>query len=84
MKHLTFKFKFRAPRDPLVVKMEPPKNTERGERALDAIADGKMPVPDGYRGLTKAQLHSLGVRGVRLSKKHGLTYVDITPKRHDT
>lgn len=83
-KPLTFRFKFRAPvagPQPLVLDLT------RGSQKPDVLAmlaEGKAPVPDGLEGLTKGQLGSLGISKVRLSKKHGSRYVDITPKRYDS
>jgi hypothetical protein len=51
---------------------------------LGMLADGKAPIPNSLQGLSKGQLSSLGITKVRLSKKHGSRYVDLTPKRYDS
>jgi hypothetical protein len=85
----TFKFKFRLPASekpplglpPLVIDLS---QASQKPDVLGMLADGKAPIPNSLQGLTKGQLASLGVSKVRMSKKHGSRYVDVTPKRYDS
>lgn len=89
MSPLTFKFKFRLPASekpplglpPLVVDLS---NGSQKPDVLGMLAEGKAPIPESLQGLTKGQLSSLGINRIRLSKKHGSRYVDVTPKRYDS
>jgi len=88
-KPLTFRFKFRLPASekptppltPLTIDL-----TLASQRldVLGMMAEGKAPIPNSLQGLSKGQLSSLGITKVRLSKKHGSRYVDLTPKRYDS
>jgi hypothetical protein len=85
----TFKFKFRLPASekpplglpPLVIDLS---NGSQKPDVLAMLAEGKAPIPESLQGLTKGQLSSLGINRIRLSKKHGSRYVDVTPKRYDS
>ena len=89
MSPLTFKFKFRLPASekpplglpPLIVDLS---NGSQKPDVLGMLAEGKAPIPESLQGLTKGQLSSLGINRIRLSKKHGSRYVDVTPKRYDS
>jgi len=86
---LTFRFKFRLPASekpplglpPFVVDLS---NASQKPDVLGMMVDGKAPIPNNLRGLTKGQLASLGIGKIRLSKKHNARYVDLTPKRYDS
>jgi hypothetical protein len=83
-KPLTFRFKFRAPvAEPQPLVLDLTRGSQKPD-VLAMLAEGKAPVPDGLRGLTKGQLSTLGISKVRLSKKHGSRYVDVSPKRYDS
>ena len=85
----TFKFKFRLPASekpplglpPLVIDLS---NGSQKPDVLAMLAEGKAPIPESLQGLTKGQMSSLGINRIRLSKKHGSRYVDVTPKRYDS
>jgi len=84
-KPLTFRFRFQAPTGrpltPLVIDLS---DGSQKPDVLGMLADGKAPIPNSLQGLSKGQLSSLGITKVRLSKKHGSRYVDLTPKRYDS